>query len=355
MKDICNEVKEKIGLIEGTYDIIRVVDPINKNSIVVESDEIKYVEGTCYDFWKRGLACKNCISMRAYNEKDTVIKMEYLNNEIFMITATPILIEGRTYILETLKNISQNQELIKNNCENLIIQGIINEVNDEFIFDKVSGVYNRKYLDERLPVDINICNINGDPLSIIKITIDYLKSIEYRYGKDIEDKVIREVIKIAEELIANNSGWIGRYNSDTFFMVLKKIDDVNIKGILGKAKELFSHFIFRDKDISTEITVNLESYCVSKNKEKNIENILKEMQEQFYGENAENKELENNILQNDHEKMSKLIFEIKELQKVLNEVCLNMEEVNYGRTLEISQYLDELIVKYMKSVIQQKK
>lgn len=350
MKDICNEIKEKIGLIEGTYDIIRVVDPINKNSIVVESGEIKYVEGTCYDFLKRGLACKNCISMRAYNEKDTVIKMEYLDNKIFMITATPILIEGRTYILETLKNISQNEKLSKNNCEYSIIQGIINEVNDEYIFDKVSGVYNRKYLDERLPVDINICNINGDPLSIIKITIDYLKSIEYRYGKDIENKLIREVIKIAEELIDNNSGWIGRYNSDTFFMVLKKIDDVKVKDILGKAKKLFSNFIFKDKDIRAEITVNLESYCVSKNKEENVEYILREIQEQFYGENAENKELEN-----DNGKMSKLTFEIKELQKVLNEVCLTLEEGNYGRTLEISQYLDELIVKYMKSVIWQKK
>jgi len=349
MKYLYDEIKERIALIEGTYDIIRIVDHINKSSIIVKANEIKNIKGTCYDFWKKGSACNNCISMRAYNKNETFIKIEYVSSKIFLITAIPLCIDGKIYVLETLKDISENGRKFNDNNDGLSIQTVINEINDKPIIDKASGVYNRKYINERLLIDINNCNIYGYPLSVIMITIDYLKGMGYKYGEDIEDKIIREFVKIAKKLIVNSSDWIGRYNRDSFFIVLNNGNNESRMDILKRVNNLFSDFIFKYKEISTKITISLKIYC-TENKDTDIENILAKMYEQFYGENAENKELENN------ESLSNLNYKIKELQEVLNEVCVTSEDnINYEKRLEISQYLDELIVRYMKNIKGQNK
>ncbi|WP_027626536.1 GGDEF domain-containing protein [Clostridium lundense] len=225
MKKIFEKIRGKLGLIEEMYDFIRIVDPVNKSSIIIKVNRVKKISGTCYDFWERELACSNCISMRAYNKKDTFIKIEYIGSKIFLITATPVLIDGEIYILEMLKDVSKNGRIFssKNNCD-LDIYTMINKVNDKFIIDEVSEVYNRQYIDERLPVDINNCNTHGYELSVIKISIDYLKAIEYKYGEEVENKIIRDFVKLVRNLIISNSHWIGRYNEDSFFIVLNNTD-----------------------------------------------------------------------------------------------------------------------------------
>jgi len=345
MRDLYDGVKERITLIEGVYDIIRIVDPINKSWIIVKENIIEHVRVPCYDFWKRGSYCNNCISMRAYKEKDIFIKIEYVSNKIFAIKATPIAINGKIYVLEMIKDISQNERRF-NKSDNLNIQMIIDEMNNNSIIDRVSGVYNRKYIDERLPVDINNCNVYGDIPNVIKITIDYLKFIEYKYGKDVEDKVIQEFIKITKKLIVKNLDWIGRYNEDTFFIVLH---DSNTIHILERIDDIFSDFIVKYKDINTKIITSFKIYC-AKNEDLDAEKILTEMYEQFYGENKEVEYKDNSI--NNKESMSNLVIKIKELQEVLDAVCIAPKnEINYEKRLEISQYLDGLIVKYMKSTI----
>lgn len=57
--------------------------------------------------------CQNCISMRAYNEDDIFYKMEYRNNQVFMITAVPIMLNGRRLIIELIKDASKNMILGK--------------------------------------------------------------------------------------------------------------------------------------------------------------------------------------------------------------------------------------------------
>lgn len=348
MRDLYDGIKETISLIEGDYDIIRIVDPINKSSITVKDNIIEHVKVPCYDFWKRGSSCNNCISMRAYKEKDIFIKIEYVSNKIFAVKATPIAINGKTYVLEMVKNISQNGRTF-NKSDNLSIQKIIDEMNKDSIMDRVSGVYNREYINERLLVDIKNCKVYGYTLNVIKITIDYLKSIEYKYGKDVEDKVIQEFIKITKNLIIKNSDWIGRYNEDTFFTVLHDSKTIDI---LERIDYIFSDFIVKDKDINTKINTSFKIYC-AKNEDLDAEKILTEMYEQFYGENKEIEYKDNSI--NNKESMSDLVSKIKELQEVLDAVCIApKDEINYEKRLEISQYLDGLIVKYMKSTTSKK-
>jgi two-component system, cell cycle response regulator len=288
MNNLLNKITDEMKLVGKISDVIRVVDPINMNSMIVKVDEIegiKCIESKCHDFWKRNSRCNNCISMRALNKKDIFLKIEYTSNKVFLIMAIPCDIDGKTYILETLKDISKDRNIFYDKDNNSKLRKIIDEINDNTIIDKTSGLYNRDYIDERLTVDINNCITHGYPMSIIKVTIDYLRSIGYKYGKDIEEKLVADVASMFKELILNKSNWIGRYDTDSFLIVLN--NENSITGILNILNQLFSNFTIRYNEIDTKVTTDTEVYSID-GINKNVESILEEIHEQFHGKNYNN-------------------------------------------------------------------
>ena len=52
--------------------------------------------------------------MRADIEKDIFIKMEYASNKVMLIAATPVKIEKEIYVVEIIKDISLNNNMISN-------------------------------------------------------------------------------------------------------------------------------------------------------------------------------------------------------------------------------------------------
>lgn len=115
-------VREKLSILDNMYDAMRIIDPINKNVININNQQIKIENSKCYDFFNRGIMCNNCISMRADIENDTFIKLEYVSSGVMLIIATPITTtNGERYIVETIKNISsQTNRLLNNNFEGYI-------------------------------------------------------------------------------------------------------------------------------------------------------------------------------------------------------------------------------------------
>lgn len=48
----------------------------------------------CYDFWKKEKPCTNCIAARAFEEKSVRTKLEYLDSDIYQVTARYVEIDG---------------------------------------------------------------------------------------------------------------------------------------------------------------------------------------------------------------------------------------------------------------------
>lgn len=70
---------EKLEFLMNIYDAIRIVDPIRKKVYYVASNDKEYFEeeNSCFEFWNQNKMCYNCISMRAYLEEETFLKIEY--------------------------------------------------------------------------------------------------------------------------------------------------------------------------------------------------------------------------------------------------------------------------------------
>lgn len=214
------------------YDGVRLVDPIPKQIITVNDDnsEMIYLESStelCYQCWKTGQFCSNCISMRSATEQDTFVKFEMLDGKILMITAMPVVFEGRVVALELMKdvtNISYLQNCLRATTADedpLNLHTSIARLNELVVKDDLTGVYNRKYINERLPAELLKSGLEKRPLSIVMADIDFFKEVNDKYGHVMGDQVLKTFATILENHVRHNIGsWGARYGGDEFLLCL---------------------------------------------------------------------------------------------------------------------------------------
>lgn len=177
--DLYEQIKEKFLLTENMYDCIRIVDPINKDLVIIKDNEIKKNMGTCYDLWKMGVCCNNCISMRAYTEKDTFVKIEYDGNNVVLVTAVPVFIDEEKYfVIEMLKDISQNGRIFDTNNDANVC-AIINEMNERIKRDGLKDldkkIYEANIKNRNQAISDKYIKVDDNKLSILSSKIEELR------------------------------------------------------------------------------------------------------------------------------------------------------------------------------------
>jgi len=346
MNDLYRRVREKLFILDNMYDVMRIIDPINKNVINISNEQnIKY-KSKCYEFLNRGTICKNCISMRVDIEKDTFIKLEYVQNGIVLIIATYITINEVIYIVEIIKNIAGQKSNLLNNNFDSCVKDMIDNLNEKVIREELTGTYNRTYVESRLSVDFNNSVVNKNALSIIMVDIGEFHNINDKHGNYICKEFFKEVSKLINESVEEDSYWIGRYSEDKYIIVLNNIDKEEACNISNKIRYLLKDIPLKDSNEIMKLDIKLEIYC-SENEIVDIRSILVNLEQRI---RKEKQKIIKEI--NREKKLSVLNYRIQELRNILNEMSISSnDKLGYKETLKISQDLDELIVEYMKNVI----
>lgn len=219
------EIYSNLKFFNKMYEIIRIVDPQKKIVINYRHNKPAETDKTCYDFWLRNAICNNCISMRAYNENDTFFKIEHTPDRIYMTTAIPVEIMRGTYVIELLKDITKSMIAGKSgqNTGSEIFSSI-ESINLAAVTDSLTKLYNRRYINERLPIDIIACNIEKKPLSLILADIDFFKNVNDSFGHIAGDTVLREFSKELTLNIRSESDWAARFGGEEFLICMKNTD-----------------------------------------------------------------------------------------------------------------------------------
>lgn len=270
-----NRLESLIGnlsMLEKLYDVIRIVEPLKKKNIYYENNEIEILDSNCYYFWKFRKHCPNCVSMRAYNENDTFVKFEYNKEKIYMVMASPIFINDDRYVIEMLKDVT-NTGIIENfhNKTTIEIQSFLNEMNDKIIKDELTGVYNRRFINERLPIDIFKSITLKSPLSLVMLDIDYFKSINDNYGHFIGDSILSNLALLINNSIRKDSDWVARYGGEEFIIALDNTDNDTAYKISEEIRKKVEEKIFEYEGNRIKITLSLGIYTLDKDTlDKNI-------------------------------------------------------------------------------------
>jgi diguanylate cyclase (GGDEF)-like protein len=87
------------------------------------------------------------------------------------------------------------------------------------LHDALTGLYNRKVLEEKLLADIELAQSRKEELSLLMLDLDHFKRINDTYGHLEGDNVIRWVADILKHSIRKRD-YIARYGGEEFTIVL---------------------------------------------------------------------------------------------------------------------------------------
>ena len=95
MENNINDYLTNGELFSKLSDFTRIVDPLQKRVIEYRNKEVPINNIHCFDFWGKNKVCDNCISMRAYNDNTTYVKIEYNKDKTYIVTAVPYILGQR--------------------------------------------------------------------------------------------------------------------------------------------------------------------------------------------------------------------------------------------------------------------
>jgi diguanylate cyclase (GGDEF)-like protein len=89
--------------------------------------------------------------------------------------------------------------------------------------DTLTGLPNRRALDERLEEEISSAHRTGHPFAVVMMDIDGFKEINDRYGHQIGDQVLQELFRYLASGL-RNTDFLARYGGDELTLVLSQSD-----------------------------------------------------------------------------------------------------------------------------------
>jgi two-component system cell cycle response regulator len=87
------------------------------------------------------------------------------------------------------------------------------------VTDALTGAFNRRYLMEKLPHEIERSVRYPHPLSLLMCDVDHFKKINDTYGHQAGDVVLQAVVAGIKQKI-RNTDWVARYGGEEFVVVL---------------------------------------------------------------------------------------------------------------------------------------
>ena len=111
---------------------------------------------------------------------------------------------GRRKLGEQLAEITQLQGLLEEQAQR----------------DPLTGLHNRRFLDQALEQELQACNANGRPLALVLIDIDHFKRINDTYGHPAGDEMIRRLADMLRERVRDEGLIACRYGGEEFLLML---------------------------------------------------------------------------------------------------------------------------------------
>lgn len=104
--------------------------------------------------------------------------------------------------------------------------------------DGLTGAFNRHFLEQNLPIELERAARMGYPVSVLMLDIDDLKQINDRHGHPAGDEVLRQLVTSTTSVI-RETDWIARYGGDEFVVVAPGCPREHLAQLCNKIQAAF--------------------------------------------------------------------------------------------------------------------
>jgi len=120
--------------------------------------------------------------------------------------------------------------------------------------DGLTGVYNRRFLEELFPKQLALARRTSRPLSVLMLDLDHFKTFNDTYGHDVGDRVLCAFVRILQEE-ARTSDSVVRYGGEEFLMLLPETDDQGAAAFAERIRCAVERGAFGDLGVPTGISL----------------------------------------------------------------------------------------------------
>jgi diguanylate cyclase (GGDEF)-like protein len=155
---------------------------------------------------------------------------------------------------------------VKNHLELKRYRDMLEELST---IDGLTGIANRRYLDEVLEKEWRRALRTGDILAVILIDIDYFKKYNDCYGHVAGDECLRKVAKALKDSVKRAGELVARYGGEEFVVVLRSVskeDALKLGEILRQDVESLN-ILHAQSEVSRYVTISAGVAAVIPNRE----------------------------------------------------------------------------------------
>jgi diguanylate cyclase (GGDEF)-like protein/PAS domain S-box-containing protein len=241
MNDLLQACKTK----EEAYQVIALalgeLFPDQGGALVILHDSGQYLETIAQwgeaSFLEPIFSLEDCWAMRRGQQHlvldlhESVICNHFIRPPTTGYLCLPLVVQGETLGLLYLESpsginpahvLGWNQlavtigEGIKLSLSNLKLRELMRE---QATHDPLTGLFNRRYLNESLPRELNRAHRQNQPTCLAMMDIDHFKRVNDTYGHEAGDLVLRELGRILREN-TRKSDIVCRFGGEEFLLVL---------------------------------------------------------------------------------------------------------------------------------------
>lgn len=243
------------------FEVVRVVNPVKTSVCGAEQGECN--AHACHAIWQKDARCGNCISMKALENKTRVNKLEYSEKGLFFVIAQHITVEGQDLVMELVSPLEDGY--VDNVFDRDLLLMKLDDLNHQLVSDELTGVFNRRYIDQHVPLYLKNGSMLRHDVGIAMVDIDYLKEINDAFGHIAGDAAICRIATLLKENIAISKGdFVARYGGDEFLVLCRGITPETFEKRLIHVMELIGGTTLEDyPEIHLGISVgmaNLSEY-----------------------------------------------------------------------------------------------
>ncbi len=188
-----------------------------------------------------------------YQSESTNLRLELLLWVAFaMALAQFSLLAGMVSDLR-YKIKDKNRTLAKQNAE---LEVALQRISDMAIRDELTGVFNRRYLMERITEETARCQRSGATFCLCMVDIDFFKKINDGYGHLGGDEVLRCVARTASGALREGD-FFGRYGGEEFVMLLTNTTLVGAMVTAERVRTQIQDLKFPEISVKLQVRISL--------------------------------------------------------------------------------------------------
>ena len=186
--------------------------------------------------------------------------------------------ESQRYCLIQITNVSEAVRREK------ILLGQAKELKRNLITDGMTGVYSRRYWEEKTLLEFRKARRDCSPVAIMMLDVDLFKSFNDAYGHPEGDRCLTRVAKAAASALKRPLDILARYGGEEFVALLP---GTNLEGAAVVAERILQsveniHIPHVKSSVSPYVTVSIGVSCGFPSEGESQEAILSEADQALY-------------------------------------------------------------------------